>query len=73
MVRLNPYFAFGSYSFNAVGTTPKSRKDLAEAVQGKLFFAGEATEAAYFGTAHGAFMSGIRAAKEAILNTHVDK
>lgn len=61
-------FAFGSYSFNAVGITPRSRKDLAEAVQGKLFFAGEATESAYFGTAHGAFLSGIRAAKEAILN-----
>jgi monoamine oxidase len=29
-----------------------------------LFFAGEATEGRYFGTVHGAYLSGLRAAKE---------
>lgn len=56
-------FALGSYSFNAVGSTPKMRKDLAAPLGGKVFFAGEATDA-YFGTAHGAYLSGIRAATE---------
>ena len=29
-----------------------------------LYFAGEATEQKYFGTAHGAYLSGVRAAEE---------
>jgi monoamine oxidase len=60
-------FACGSYSFNAVGSHPKDRRRLAKPIQNKLFFAGEATEADYFGTAHGAYLSGIRAAAEILL------
>lgn len=57
-------FAFGSYSFNAVGSTPQMRKELAAPVDDRLFFAGEATHRGYFGTAHGAYLSGLRAAQE---------
>ncbi len=59
----DPY-AFGSYSFNAVGYSPALRKALAKPLGHKLFFAGEATEHQYFATAHGAYLSGLRAARE---------
>lgn len=61
-------FALGSYSYNAVGSTPNMRKVLAAPLSKKLFFAGEASHKDYFGTAHGAYLSGLRAAKE-ILST----
>lgn len=57
-------FARGAYSFNALGSTPDMRDRLAESVASKLSFAGEATERQYFGTAHGAYLSGLRAADE---------
>jgi monoamine oxidase len=57
-------FAAGSYSFNPVGASPALRKDLAKPLGKQLFFAGEATEQDYFGTAHGAYLSGLRAARE---------
>lgn len=57
-------FAQGSYSFNPVGSHPKMRQQLAQPQGGKLYFAGEATQRDYFGTAHGAYLSGIRAADE---------
>lgn len=40
--------------------------DLAEEVSDKLFFAGEHTEANYFSTVHGAYLSGIREADKII-------
>ncbi len=57
-------FAHGSYSFNPIGSNPKLRSELAKPIDSKLYFAGEATEEDYFGTAHGAYLSGIRAARE---------
>ncbi|MFQ3583504.1 MAG: NAD(P)/FAD-dependent oxidoreductase [Cyanobacteriota bacterium] len=62
-------FARGSYSFNAVGSTPQMRDDLAENLNGKVFFAGEATDRQAFGTAHGAYLSGLRAAQEMMQST----
>ncbi len=59
----DPY-AQGSYSFNPVGSHPKMRQQLGKPHAGRLYFAGEATERDYFGTAHGAYLSGIRAADE---------
>lgn len=56
--------ALGSYSFNAVGSTAAQRRALAASLEGRLFFAGEATEADFFATAHGAYLSGMRAARE---------
>ena len=59
-------FALGSYSFCPVGYAPSLRKALAAPLTDRLFFAGEATEENYFGTAHGAYLSGLRAAKEMV-------
>ncbi|MEZ4640019.1 MAG: FAD-dependent oxidoreductase [Caldilineaceae bacterium] len=57
-------FALGSYSFNALGSSPDMRDALAAPVDNRIFFAGEATSRAYFGTVHGAYLSGVRAAQE---------
>lgn len=52
-------YALGSYSFNAVGTTADTRSALAGSDwDGQLWFAGEATSTDYFGTTHGAVLSG---------------
>ncbi|AVP97037.1 amine oxidase [Ahniella affigens] len=55
-------FAFGAYSYNPVGVHPRIRDDLAESLEDRLHFAGEATTRAHFGTVHGAYLSGQRAA-----------
>jgi monoamine oxidase len=56
-------FARGSYSHALPGHADK-RAVLAAPVDGRLFFAGEATSPGFFSTAHGARDSGERAAKE---------
>jgi monoamine oxidase len=56
-------FARGSYSHALPGHAGK-RAVLAAPVDGRLFFAGEATSPNFFSTAHGAGDSGERAAKE---------
>ena len=56
-------FARGSYSHARPGHAGK-RAILAAPVDGRLFFAGEATSPNFFSTAHGAHDSGERAAKE---------
>jgi monoamine oxidase len=58
-------FARGSYSHARPGHSGK-RAVLAAPVDGRLFFAGEATSPNFFSTAHGAHDSGVRAAKEAL-------
>ncbi len=57
-------FVWGSYSYLAPGTSSETLKELARPVDGKLFFAGEATSSDYQSTVHGAYLSGIRAAEE---------
>lgn len=57
-------FALGAYSCNPVGATPAMRRALARPLDGRLFFAGEATDHDWFSTAHGAYLSGLRAARE---------
>ncbi len=59
-------FSLGSYSFNALGAHPRMRDALAAPVADRVFFAGEATERKYFGTVHGAYLSGVRAAGEVV-------
>lgn len=57
-------FSLGSYSFNAVGSGPDSRRALAGAEwDGALWFAGEATVPDHYGTAHGAVLSGRQVAR----------
>ncbi|MHC1950700.1 FAD-dependent oxidoreductase [Bradyrhizobium sp. UFLA06-06] len=58
-------FARGSYSHALPGHADK-RAVLAAPVNGRLFFAGEATSPEFFSTAHGARDSGERAAKEVV-------
>lgn len=57
-------FALGSYSCNVLGSTPSMRDELASSVDGRLFFAGEATDEQFYQTVHGAYASGLRAASE---------
>jgi monoamine oxidase len=60
-------WAGGAYSHLPVGASPDDYKILARACHGGvLHFAGEATNASYPGTVHGAFLSGQRAAKEVL-------
>ncbi|MGW3044319.1 flavin monoamine oxidase family protein [Kitasatospora sp. NPDC001159] len=59
----DPY-ALGSYSFNKLGSTPDMRDQLAAAVDGRVHFAGEATSRQLLAIVHGAYLSGVRAAKE---------
>jgi len=59
-------FALGAYSFPAVGAVPEDHAALAEAFAPRLLLAGEHTSMEYFGTVHGALLSGERAA-EALL------
>jgi monoamine oxidase len=58
-------FARGSYSHALPGHAGK-RAVLAAPIDGRLFFAGEATSPNFFSTAHGAHDSGVRAAKEVL-------
>ena len=62
--RKNP-FTMGSYSYAKPGHSD-ARMTLAEPIQEKIFFAGEATSSEAYSTVHGAFLSG-RASAEAIL------
>ncbi|MCU0830992.1 MAG: FAD-dependent oxidoreductase [Rhizobiaceae bacterium] len=62
---LDDPFARGAYSFPAPDTAPDAFAALAEPV-GALYFAGEAASP-YFGTVHGAYLSGRNAARR-ILN-----
>lgn len=59
-------FAQGSYSFLAKGSFPEDRVTLSSPIQGRIFFAGEATHSDFPATVHGALMSGKRAAEELI-------
>jgi monoamine oxidase len=63
-------FARGSYSHALPGHAGK-RAVLAAPVDGRLFFAGEATSPNFFSTAHGAHESGERAAREALAATAI--
>nr|MBP6314768.1 NAD(P)/FAD-dependent oxidoreductase [Chitinophagaceae bacterium] len=58
--------SFGAYSYTAIETEMRHFDDLAEAIDDALFFAGEHTNADYFSTAHGAYLSGIREADKII-------
>lgn len=57
-------FARGSYSYLPVGAAPEHREALAESLDGKLYFAGEATSVRNPSTVHGALASGYEVAAE---------
>jgi monoamine oxidase len=53
----------GAYSAALLGQTDQ-RPRLAEPLDGRLFFAGEATSPEYYSTAHGAHLTGIATARQ---------
>jgi monoamine oxidase len=57
--------ARGSYSYALPGKA-ESRAVLAQPVDGRIFFAGEACSRSDFSTAHGAYLTGLAAADQAI-------
>ncbi len=58
-------YTLGSYSYALPGKN-KDRDLLRQSIEDKLFFAGEATNKEHYATCHGAYFSGVRAAKEII-------
>ena len=58
----------GSYSYSIPGQS-SSRIKLSKNIDKKIYISGEATEINHYGTAHGAYFSGIRAAEEVIADT----
>ena len=63
--RTDPW-ARGAYSYLAPGTSSTTRKTLAQPVDARIFFAGEATDLDHPATVHGALASGRRAAAEVL-------
>lgn len=57
----DPY-SYGSYSYISVGAKTEYYDTLAQSIDNRVFFAGEATHRRYPGTVHGAYLSGIREA-----------
>ena len=57
-------WSHGSYSYVPVGASFRQHLDLARPVDSKVFFAGEATHQDHPATVHGAFLSGVRAARQ---------
>lgn len=62
----NDPFSRGSYSYLPVGVDMNSYKQLAKPIDGRLYFAGEATSSNDPATVHGAYLSGVRAAREVL-------
>lgn len=58
-------WSMGAYS-HALPSHAGDRARLRQVVEGRIFMAGEATAPAFYGTAHGAWMEGERAAREAL-------
>ena len=58
-------FTKGSYSFALPGHSSE-RELLKKSLEKKVYFAGEATIKSYYGTCHGAYISGMNAANEII-------
>jgi monoamine oxidase len=56
-------FACGSYSYPSITARIEDYQELAEPILNRLFFAGEATNVNNSSTVHGAYISGITAAK----------
>ncbi len=58
-------FAYGSYSYPAVGAS-RDDYDVLAAPAGRLLFAGEATHRSFFASVNGAYLSGVREAERVL-------
>ena len=56
-------FSYGSYSYTAVGNTAETYFEISAPINNLIYFAGEHTHKNYPATIHGAYLSGLRAAK----------
>jgi monoamine oxidase len=56
-------WAMGAYSFTAQGTSTENYAQLAQPIRDNVVLAGEHTSKRYRGTVHGAYLSGIQAAR----------
>ena len=59
-------FARGSYSIYPTNSRRRDRRNLGNSINNKIYFAGEAVHLNYWGTTHGALLSGMKAAEEVI-------
>jgi len=62
-------FALGAYPHIPPGSKLSHCDRIAESIDDKVFFAGDSTTSKYLATAHGAYISGINAAKKIINNS----
>ena len=56
-------FSYGAYSYTAVGNTAETYFEISAPIKNLVYFAGEHTHENYPATIHGAYLSGLRAAK----------
>jgi len=61
---LSDPWALGSYSFENGKSTTEDRLELSRPIEGRIYFAGEATHPTHYGTVHGALLSGQQVAIE---------
>ncbi len=59
-------FARGSFSMYPTNSRRQDRQNLGNSINNKIYFAGEAVHLDYWGSTHGALLSGIDAAEEVI-------
>ncbi len=59
---LSDPWARGAYSFNSLHSSDADRSDYAWPIGGRIYFAGEGTQATDYGTVHAALRSGVEAA-----------
>lgn len=64
-------FSQGAFPFLPVSASPLDMDELAAPVDGRLLFAGDATQSTYYGSGHGAMLSGIREAKRLLAQPSV--
>jgi len=57
-------FTRGSYTFAKAGVSPDTFKSFQKPIGNRVVWAGEHTSPDYYGTVHGAYLSGLRAAKQ---------
>ena len=58
-------WSLGAYSYAVPGGSP-ARQILSEPIDQMIYFAGEAISINHYGTCHGAYLSGLRAAKDCV-------